>query len=176
MKGLLDLFKQFTPDEHFDAIRIGLASPEKIRSWSFGEVKKPETVNYLTFKPERDGLFFAKIFGPIKDYECLCGKYKRLNHRGVICEKCGVEVTLSKVRSERMGNIELASPVAHIWFLKSLPSRMGMVLDMPLRDIEHVLYFEAYAVIEVLDRIDPPVHPKDGKTPIKKGDILSPEQ
>src|SRR5574343_757408 len=148
MKGLLDLFKQFTPDEHFDAIKIGLASPEKIRSWSFGEVKKPETINYRTFKPERDGLFCAKIFGPIKDYECLCGKYKRLKHRGVICEKCGVEVTLSKVRRDRMGHIELASPVAHIWFLKSLPSRLGMVLDMTLRDIERVLYFEAYVVTD----------------------------
>src|SRR5574343_52010 len=148
MKGLLDLFKQFTPDEHFDAIKIGLASPEKIRSWSFGEVKKPETINYRTFKPERDGLFCAKIFGPIKDYECLCGKYKRLKHRGVICEKCGVEVTLAKVRRDRMGHIELASPVAHIWFLKSLPSRLGMVLDMTLRDIERVLYFEAYVVTD----------------------------
>src|SRR5712672_2353779 len=148
MKGLLDLFKQFTPDEHFDAIRIGIASPEKIRSWSFGEVKKPETINYRTFKPERDGLFCAKIFGPIKDYECLCGKYKRLKHRGVICEKCGVEVTLAKVRRERMGHIELASPVAHIWFLKSLPSRLGLVLDMTLRDIERVLYFEAYVVTD----------------------------
>ena len=146
MKGLLDLFKQVTQEEEFDAIRIGLASPEKIRSWSFGEVKKPETINYRTFKPERDGLFCARIFGPVKDYECLCGKYKRLKHRGVICEKCGVEVTLSKVRRERMGHIELASPVAHIWFLKSLPSRMGMVLDMTLRDIERVLYFEAYVV------------------------------
>src|SRR5574337_472934 len=146
MKSLLDLFKQFTPDEHFDAIKIGMASPEKIRSWSFGEVKKPETINYRTFKPERDGLFCAKIFGPIKDYECLCGKYKRLKHRGVICEKCGVEVTLSKVRRERMGHIELASPVAHIWFLKSLPSRLGMVLDMTLRDIERVLYFEGFVV------------------------------
>ena len=123
-------------------------SPEKIRSWSYGEVKKPETINYRTFKPERDGLFCAKIFGPVKDYECLCGKYKRLKHRGVICEKCGVEVTLSKVRRERMGHIELASPVAHIWFLKSLPSRLGMVLDMTLRDIERVLYFEAYVVTD----------------------------
>src|SRR6201747_604214 len=148
MKGLLDLFKQFTPDEHFAAIKIGLASPEKIRSWSFGEVKKPETINYRTFKPERDGLFCAKIFGPIKDYECLCGKYKRLKHRGVICEKCGVEVTLAKVRRERMGHIELASPTAHIWFLKTLPSRLGMVLDMTLRDIERVLYFEAFVVTE----------------------------
>jgi len=139
MKSLLDLFKQFTPDEHFDAIRIGMASPERIRSWSFGEVKKPETINYRTFKPERDGLFCAKIFGPIKDYECLCGKYKRLKHRGVICEKCGVEVTQTKVRRERMGHIDLAAPCAHIWFLKSLPSRLGLVLDMTLRDIERVL-------------------------------------
>ena len=128
--------------------RIGLASPDMIRSWSFGEVKKPETINYRTFKPERDGLFCAKIFGPIKDYECLCGKYKRLKHRGVVCEKCGVEVTLTKVRRERMGHIELASPVAHIWFLKSLPSRIGLLLDMTLRDIERVLYFEAFVVID----------------------------
>jgi len=161
MKSLLDLFKQFTPDEHFEAIRIGLASPEKIRSWSFGEVKKPETINYRTFKPERDGLFCAKIFGPIKDYECLCGKYKRLKHRGVICEKCGVEVTQTKVRRERMGHIDLAAPCAHIWFLKSLPSRLGMVLDMTLRDIERVLYFEAYVVT------DP------GMTPLKKFSIMS---
>ena len=148
MKALLDLFKQVTHEEEFEAITIGLASPDKIRSWSYGEVKKPETINYRTFKPERDGLFCAKIFGPIKDYECLCGKYKRLKHRGVICEKCGVEVTLAKVRRERMGHIELASPVAHIWFLKSLPSRLGMVLDMTLRDIERVLYFEAYVVCD----------------------------
>lgn len=161
MKALLDLFKQFHQDEHFDAIRIGLASPEKIRSWSFGEVKKPETINYRTFKPERDGLFCAKIFGPIKDYECLCGKYKRLKHRGVICEKCGVEVTQTKVRRERMGHIDLAAPCAHIWFLKSLPSRLGLVLDMTLRDIERVLYFEAYVVT------DP------GMTPLKKRDIMS---
>ena len=161
MKALLDLFKQVQQNESFDAIKIGLASPEKIRSWSFGEVKKPETINYRTFKPERDGLFCAKIFGPIKDYECLCGKYKRLKHRGVICEKCGVEVTLAKVRRERMGHIELASPVAHIWFLKSLPSRLGMVLDMTLRDIERVLYFEAYVVT------DP------GMTPLKKSQIMS---
>jgi DNA-directed RNA polymerase subunit beta' len=161
MKSLLDLFKQFTPDEHFDAIRIGMASPEKIRSWSFGEVKKPETINYRTFKPERDGLFCAKIFGPIKDYECLCGKYKRLKHRGVICEKCGVEVTQTKVRRERMGHIDLAAPCAHIWFLKSLPSRLGLVLDMTLRDIERVLYFEAYVVT------DP------GMTPLKKFNIMS---
>ncbi len=161
MKALLDLFKQVTPEEEFDAIKIGLASPEKIRSWSYGEVKKPETINYRTFKPERDGLFCAKIFGPVKDYECLCGKYKRLKHRGVICEKCGVEVTLSKVRRERMGHIELASVVAHIWFLKSLPSRLGMVLDMTLRDIERVLYFEAYVVT------DP------GMTPLKRCQLLS---
>jgi len=148
MKALLDLFKQVTHEEEFEAITIGLASPDKIRSWSYGEVKKPETINYRTFKPERDGLFCAKIFGPIKDYECLCGKYKRLKHRGVICEKCGVEVTLAKVRRDRMGHIELASPVAHIWFLKSLPSRLGMVLDMTLRDIERVLYFEAYVVCD----------------------------
>lgn len=148
MKALLDLFKQVTQEEEFDAIKIGVASAEKIRSWSFGEVKKPETINYRTFKPERDGLFCARIFGPIKDYECLCGKYKRLKHRGVICEKCGVEVTLSKVRRERMAHIELASPVAHIWFLKSLPSRLGMVLDMTLRDIERVLYFEGYVVTD----------------------------
>ena len=161
MKSLLDLFKQFTPDEHFDAIKIGIASPEKIRSWSFGEVNKPETINYRTFKPERDGLFCAKIFGPIKDYECLCGKYKRLKHRGVICEKCGVEVTQTKVRRERMGHIDLAAPCAHIWFLKSLPSRLGLVLDMTLRDIERVLYFEAYVVI------DP------GMTSLKKFAIMS---
>src|SRR5471032_2064553 len=161
MKALLDLFKQVQTNETFDAIKIGLASPEKIRSWSYGEVKKPETINYRTFKPERDGLFCAKIFDPIKDYECLCGKYKRLKHRGVICEKCGVEVTLAKVRRERMGHIELASPTAHIWFLKSLPSRLGMVLDMTLRDIERVLYFEAYVVT------DP------GMTPLKKCQIMS---
>src|SRR5215216_480490 len=161
MKALLDLFKQFTPDEHFDAIKIGMASPEKIRSWSFGEVKKPETINYRTFKPERDGLFCAKIFGPIKDYECLCGKYKRLKHRGVICEKCGVEVTQTKVRRERMGHIDLAAPCAHIWFLKSLPSRLGLVLDMTLRDIERVLYFEAYVVVN------------PGLTPLHRGQLLS---
>ena len=161
MKALLDLFKQVTPDDQFDAIKIGIASPEKIRSWSFGEVRKPETINYRTFKPERDGLFCSKIFGPIKDYECLCGKYKRLKHRGVICEKCNVEVTVAKVRRERMGHIELASPVAHIWFLKSLPSRLGMVLDMTLRDIERVLYFEAWCVIE------------EGMTPLKRGQIMS---
>jgi DNA-directed RNA polymerase subunit beta' len=164
MKSLLaDLFKQSLPNpgREFDAIKIGLASPDKIRSWSYGEVKKPETINYRTFKPERDGLFCAKIFGPVKDYECLCGKYKRLKHRGVICEKCGVEVTLSKVRRERMGHIELAEPVAHIWFLKSLPSRLGMVLDMTLRDIERVLYFEAFVVVE------------PGMTPLTRGQLLT---
>ena len=163
MKALLDLFKQVTQEEEFDAITIGLASPEKIRSWSYGEVKKPETINYRTFKPERDGLFCAKIFGPVKDYECLCGKYKRLKHRGVICEKCGVEVTQSKVRRERMGHIELASPTAHIWFLKSLPSRLGMVLDMTLRDIERVLYFEAFVVVD------------NGVSPLNRGQLLTEE-
>ena len=163
MKDLLKLFKQQVPVEDFDAIRIGLASPDMIRSWSFGEVKKPETINYRTFKPERDGLFCAKIFGPVKDYECLCGKYKRLKHRGVVCEKCGVEVTQAKVRRERMGHIELASPVAHIWFLKSLPSRIGLMLDMTLREIERVLYFEAFAVVE------------PGMTPLERGQLLSDE-
>jgi len=148
LKDLLKLLKQQGQTEEFDVITIGLASPEKIRSWSFGEVKKPETINYRTFKPERDGLFCAKIFGPIKDYECLCGKYKRLKHRGVVCEKCGVEVTLSKVRRERMGHIDLATPIAHIWYLKSLPSRMGLMLDMTLREIERILYFEAYVVVD----------------------------
>jgi DNA-directed RNA polymerase subunit beta' len=164
MKDLLKLFKQQNTVEDFDAIRIGLASPEMIRAWSFGEVKKPETINYRTFKPERDGLFCAKIFGPIKDYECLCGKYKRLKHRGVICEKCGVEVTQTKVRRERMGHIELASPVAHIWFLKSLPSRIGLMLDMTLREIERILYFEAFVVV------DP------GMTPLERGQLMSDEQ
>jgi len=163
VKDLLNLLKQ-GQNEEFDSIRIGLASPEMIRSWSFGEVKKPETINYRTFKPERDGLFCAKIFGPVKDYECLCGKYKRLKHRGVICEKCGVEVAPAKVRRERMGHIELASPVAHIWFLKSLPSRIGLLLDMTLRDIERVLYFESYVVI------DP------GMTTLEKGQMLNDEQ
>ena len=162
--ALNDIFNQVHKDEHFDAIRIGLASPEKIHSWSYGEVKKPETINYRTQKPERDGLFCAKIFGPVKDYECLCGKYKRLKNRGVICEKCGVEVTLAKVRRERMGHIDLASPVAHIWFLKSLPSRMGMVLDIPLRDIERVLYFEAYIVV------DP------GLSTLERGQLLNEEE
>jgi DNA-directed RNA polymerase subunit beta' len=163
MRDLLNLLKQQGKVEDFDAIRIGLASPDMIRSWSFGEVKKPETINYRTFKPERDGLFCAKIFGPVRDYECLCGKYKRLKHRGVVCEKCGVEVTLTKVRRERMGHIDLASPVAHIWFLKSLPSRIGLLLDLTLRDIERVLYFEAFVVI------DP------GMTTLERGQLLSDE-
>ena len=163
MKDLLKFFKTNAPVEQFDSIKIGLASPEMIRAWSYGEVKKPETINYRTFKPERDGLFCAKIFGPVKDYECLCGKYKRLKHRGVVCEKCGVEVTQAKVRRERMGHIELASPVAHIWFLKSLPSRIGLMLDMTLREIERVLYFEAFVVI------DP------GMTPLARGQLLTDE-
>ncbi|MDR5610672.1 MULTISPECIES: DNA-directed RNA polymerase subunit beta' [unclassified Arsenophonus] len=164
MKDLLKFLKAQTKTEEFDAIKIALASPDMIRSWSFGEVKKPETINYRTFKPERDGLFCARIFGPVKDYECLCGKYKRLKHRGVICEKCGVEVTQTKVRRERMGHIELASPTAHIWFLKSLPSRIGLLLDMPLRDIERVLYFESYVVVE------------GGMTSLERGQILTEEQ
>ena len=164
MKDLLNLYKMQGQTEEFDAIRIKLASPETIRSWSYGEVKKPETINYRTFKPERDGLFCSKIFGPVKDYECLCGKYKRLKHRGVVCEKCGVEVTQTKVRRERMGHIDLASPVAHIWFLKSLPSRIGLLLDMTLREIERVLYFEAFVVI------DP------GMTTLESGQLLSDEQ
>ncbi len=164
MKDLLKFLKAQTKTEDFDAIKISLASPDVIRSWSFGEVKKPETINYRTFKPERDGLFCARIFGPVKDYECLCGKYKRLKHRGVICEKCGVEVTQSKVRRERMGHIELSSPTAHIWFLKSLPSRIGLLLDMPLRDIERVLYFESYVVINA------------GMTNLEKNQILTEEQ
>jgi len=164
MKDLLRLFKQQNAVEDFDVIKIGLASPDMIRSWSYGEVKKPETINYRTFKPERDGLFCAKIFGPIKDFECLCGKYKRLKHRGVVCEKCGVEVTQTKVRRERMGHIELASPVAHIWFLKSLPSRIGLMLDMTLREIERILYFEAFVVVDA------------GMTPLQRGQLLSDEQ
>ena len=163
MKDLLNLFRHQNPASEFDAIRISLTSPEKVRSWSFGEVKKPETINYRTFKPERDGLFCAKIFGPVKDFECLCGKYKRLKHRGVVCEKCGVEVTQTKVRRERMGHINLATPVAHIWFLKSLPSRIGLMLDMTLREIERVLYFEAFVVIE------------PGMTPLEKGQLMTDE-
>ncbi|WP_027349290.1 DNA-directed RNA polymerase subunit beta' [Halotalea alkalilenta] len=164
MKDLVKVLKSQAQSEEFDSIKISLASPEMIRSWSYGEVKKPETINYRTFKPERDGLFCAKIFGPVKDYECLCGKYKRMKHRGIICEKCGVEVTKAAVRRERMGHIELASPVAHIWFLKSLPSRIGMLLDMTLRDIERVLYFESFVVI------DP------GMTTLEKGQLLNDEQ
>ncbi|WP_290784804.1 DNA-directed RNA polymerase subunit beta' [Halomonas sp.] len=164
MKDLVKVLKSQSQTEEFDAIKITLASPDMIRSWSFGEVKKPETINYRTFKPERDGLFCAKIFGPVKDYECLCGKYKRMKHRGIICEKCGVEVTKAAVRRERMGHIELASPVAHIWFLKSLPSRIGMFLDMTLRDIERVLYFESFVVI------DP------GMTTLERGQLLNDEQ
>ncbi len=164
MKDLVGLLRQQSNAEEFDAIRIGLASPEMIRSWSYGEVKKPETINYRTFKPERDGLFCARIFGPIKDYECLCGKYKRLKHRGVICEKCGVEVTQSKVRRERMGHIELAAPVAHIWFLKSLPSRIGLVMDMTLRDIERILYYESFVVVE------------PGMTSLERGQLLNDEE
>jgi DNA-directed RNA polymerase subunit beta' len=164
MRDLLNIFKTQNTVEEFDAIRIGLASPEMIRSWSFGEVKKPETINYRTFKPERDGLFCAKIFGPVKDYECLCGKYKRLKHRGVVCEKCGVEVTQTKVRRERMAHIDLASPVAHIWFLKSLPSRIGLMLDMTLREIERVLYFEAFVVVD------------EGMTPLERCSLMNDEQ
>ena len=164
MRDLFNLFNQAEKKDDFDAIRIGLASPEKIRSWSYGEVKKPETINYRTFKPERDGLFCAKLFGPVSDYECLCGKYKRLKHRGVVCEKCGVEVTHSKVRRERMGHIDLATPVAHIWFLKSLPSRMGLILDMTVRDIERVLYFEGYVVVD------------SGLTPLEERTLLTEDQ
>jgi len=164
LKDLMNFLKRQGRSDDFDGIRIGLASPDMIRSWSYGEVKKPETINYRTFKPERDGLFCAKIFGPVSDYECLCGKYKRLKHRGVICEKCGVEVTLSKVRRERMGHIDLASPVAHIWFLKSLPSRIALLLDMTLREIERVLYFESFVIL------DP------GTTPLNKGQLLTDDE
>ena len=163
-----ELMKIFGPvkdnTDNFDQITISIASPEKIRSWSFGEIKKPETINYRTFKPERDGLFCARIFGPIKDYECLCGKYKRMKFKGIVCEKCGVEVTLSKVRRERMGHIELACPVAHIWFLKSLPSRISLAIDMKLKEVEKVLYFESFMVIE------------PGLTKLKKNQLLSEEE
>ena len=148
MNELMKILGQTGQVVTFDQIRINIASPEQIRSWSYGEIKKPETINYRTFKPERDGLFCARIFGPIKDYECLCGKYKRMKFRGIICEKCGVEVTLAKVRRERMGHIELASPVAHIWFLKSLPSRIGLMVDLTLKELEKILYFESYVVLE----------------------------
>ena len=164
MNELLKIFGQVGGTQRFDEIRISIASPDRIRSWSFGEIKKPETINYRTFKPERDGLFCARIFGPIKDYECLCGKYKRMKYKGIICEKCGVEVTLQKVRRERMGHIELASPVAHIWFLKSLPSRTGLLLDMTLKDLEKILYFEGYVVIE------------PGLTPLKLHELITEEQ
>src|ERR1700727_2487294 len=164
MRDLLKLFKQHAPVEHFDSIKIGLASPEMIRAWSYGEVKKPETINYRTFKPERDGLFCAKIFGPVKDYECNCGKYKRMKHRGIVCEKGGGEGIQSKVRRERLGHINLATPVAHIWFLKSLPSRIGNMLDISLKDLEKVLYCEAYIVI----------NPKE--TGLSRGELLSEER
>jgi len=164
MNELMNLFGNPQGPQSFDSIRIALASPEQIMSWSFGEVKKPETINYRTFKPEKDGLFCARIFGPVKDYECLCGKYKRMKYKGIVCEKCGVEVTLTKVRRERMGIIELASPVAHIWFLKSLPSRMGLMTQMTLKELEKVLYFEAYMVIE------------PGMTPLKPNQLLSEEE
>ncbi len=164
MNELMKIFGQVSGGQSFDQIKISIASPDKIRSWSYGEIKKPETINYRTFKPERDGLFCARIFGPVKDYECLCGKYKRMKYRGIICEKCGVEVTLSKVRRERMGHIELAAPVAHIWFLKSLPSRIGLLMDMTLKDLERVLYFENYVVVE------------PGLTPLKQHELLNEEQ
>ncbi|MCC6915295.1 MAG: DNA-directed RNA polymerase subunit beta', partial [Rhodospirillaceae bacterium] len=163
-QDVINVFNTPAPAQAFDRIRISLASPDKILSWSYGEIKKPETINYRTFKPERDGLFCARIFGPTKDYECLCGKYKRMKYKGIICEKCGVEVTLSKVRRERMGHIELASPVAHIWFLKSLPSRIGMLLDMTLKDLERVLYFEQYIVLE------------PGLTPLKERQTLTEDE
>ena len=163
-KELTNIFNQSLGVQNFNSIKITLASPEKIKSWTYGEIKKPETINYRTFRPEKDGLFCARIFGPIKDYECLCGKYKRMKYRGVTCEKCGVEVTLQKVRRERMGHIDLASPVAHIWFLKSLPSRIGLMLDMTLRDLERVLYFEQYIVIE------------PGLTELKNGQLLTEEE
>ena len=155
---------QPTAAEMFDQIRISIASPDRIRSWSHGEIKKPETINYRTFKPERDGLFCARIFGPEKDYECLCGKYKRMKYRGITCEKCGVEVTLRKVRRERMGHIELAAPVAHIWFLKSLPSRIGLLLDMQAKNLERILYFESFVVLD------------EGFTDLKRGQLMSEEE
>src|SRR5674476_1283038 len=161
---IMNLFSPQAPAQVFDQIRISIASPEKILSWSYGEIKKPETINYRTFKPERDGLLCARIFGPIKDYECLCGKYKRMKYKGIICEKCSVEVTLSRVRRERMGHIELAAPVAHIWFLKSLPSRIGLLLDMTLKDLERILYFEYYVVLE------------PGLTPLKDRQLLSEDE
>ena len=164
MNELMKIIGQASGTQSFDQIRISIADPDRIRSWSYGEIKKPETINYRTFKPERDGLFCARIFGPIKDYECLCGKYKRMKYRGIVCEKCGVEVTLAKVRRERMGHIVLASPVAHIWFMKSLPSRIGLLLDMTLKDLERILYFENYVVME------------PGLTPLKLHELLTEEQ
>ena len=164
MNELTNFANPIAKPETFDQIRIGIASPDKIRSWSFGEIKKPETINYRTFKPERDGLFCAKIFGPVTDWECLCGKYKRMKHRGVICDKCGVEVTRAKVRRERLGHITLATPVSHVWFFKGLPSRIGHLLDISLRDLERVLYFEAYVVIE------------PGDTDLKLHQLLTEEQ
>src|SRR3981081_3343446 len=161
---IMNLFNPTTPAQVFDQIRISIASPEKILSWSYGEIKKPETINYRTFKPERDGLFCARIFGPIKDYECLCGKYKRMKYRGIICEKCGVEVTLSKVRRDRRGHLEPPSPVPHLCFLRSRPSRIGLLLDMTLKDLERILYFENYVVIE------------PGLTPLKLHQLLSEEE
>ena len=164
MKELYNLFVRPKDPLSFNAVRISLASPEKIREWSYGEIKKPETINYRTFKPERDGLFCAKIFGPTKDYECNCGKYKRMKHRGVVCEKCGVEVIQSKVRRERMGHIALAAPVAHIWFLKSLPSKVGNLLDLTLKELEKVLYFDSYIAID------------SGDTPLSDHELLSEER
>ena len=164
MEGITTVFEKPRDGVSFDAIRIRLASPEKVRSWSYGEVKKPETINYRSFKPEKDGLFCAKIFGPTKDWECNCGKYKRMKHRGIVCDKCGVEVIQSKVRRERMGHIELAAPVAHIWFLKGLPSRIGTLLDMSLKQLERILYFESYVVIE------------PGSTDLREKDLISEER
>src|SRR5512134_3893838 len=163
-QDIANIFSPQVQQQNFDQIRISIASPQQIKQWSSGEVKKPETINYRTFKPERDGLFCARIFGPIKDYECLCGKYKRMKYKGITCEKCGVEVTLQKVRRERMGHIELASPVAHIWFLKSLPSRIGLLLDMTLRDLERVLYSENYVIVE------------PGLTPFQPRELLTEDQ
>ena len=169
---VMNLFNQTAQPQSFDQIKISIASPEKILSWSYGEIKKPETINYRTFKPERDGLFCARIFGPIKDYECLCGKYKRMKYKGVICEKCGVEVTLARVRRDRMGHIELAAPVAHIWFLKSLPSRIGLLLDMTLKDLERILYFESYIVIDAgPDAAQGPSAPLRGRVPPRAGRV-----
>ena len=164
MNELVNPFGQIDHSQAFDKIGISIASSDSIRSWSFGEIKKPETINYRTFKPEKDGLFCSRIFGPVKDYECLCGKYKRMKFRGIICEKCGVEVTLSKVRRDRMGHIELAAPVSHIWFMKSLTSRIATLLDMTIKNLEKVLYFEQFIVVE------------PGLTDLKKGEIISEEQ